>query len=138
MEYVERNKERGFGQPVILGTGITVLNAVFKAYYSESISSFLEEYDLTFAQLKSATDYCRARKCKENISESDHFCRGCILRSVSEGWHSFRDDFVEIDSVSISKDGKSFLLTGVEDADNDEFGYMGWIIAQELEKKLSS
>jgi uncharacterized protein (DUF433 family) len=135
-EFIERNKDIGFGEPVITGTRMTVFNAIVNAYHSENISKFLEEYGLTFAQLTSATSYCKEKRCQEIVSKADHYCKGCILRSISEGWLSLREDFDDADLVSISKDGKSFLLTNVEDAENDEFGSLGWVVAQELERKL--
>ena len=137
MKYVERNIERGFGQPVILGTRLTVFDALANANNSENIRTFLNEFNLTLEALKSAVSYCKNRICKETVSVADHYCTGCILRSISEGWQSNKDDFIEIDSISISKDGKTFSLGSIEDLDNDEFGIMGWLIAQEVEGKLN-
>jgi uncharacterized protein (DUF433 family) len=136
MDYIERNKDRGFGQPVIVGTRLTVLNVLSNANNSESIQSFLEEYQLTLEEIKGAAFYCKNKLCKDIKSDSDRYCQGCILKSISEGWNSIKTDFFETDSISVSKDGKTFSLGSIEETENDEFGVIGWLVAEEVERKM--
>ncbi|MBO9732531.1 MAG: DUF433 domain-containing protein [Chitinophaga sp.] len=61
MNFVERNAFKGFGQPVLLGRRLTVYSVVFYASVRESIKDFLEEFDVSMAELKSAISYCKNR-----------------------------------------------------------------------------
>lgn len=87
-------------------------------------------------ELRSAIFYCKNRECKVITSSLDHYCDGCILRSISEGWVSIKDDFTESDGVSISKDGKTFFLGSTSELEDTEFGVMGWLLAEAVEKRL--
>ena len=136
MNYIERNKDVGFGQPIIIGTRLTVFNVVFNAYHSKEMISFLKDFDLNMEELKSAIDYCKNRECKKMDADFEHYCHGCILRSISEGWQSSANDFYDSNSIAISRDKESFALTSIDDMDDDDFGVMGWLIAEELERML--
>ncbi|RFM29263.1 DUF433 domain-containing protein [Chitinophaga silvisoli] len=135
MNFVERNAKRGFGQPVITGRGLTVFSVVSFAYYKDDMNFFLNEFDLSKEEMKSAILYCKNRQCKLIDSPSDRYCVGCILRSISEGWKSIQDDFIESDGISISKNNGTVYLGTKEELEDDEFGVMGWVLAEAVEKK---
>jgi uncharacterized protein (DUF433 family) len=135
MKFVERNANRGFGQPVIIGRRLTVFSIVSHATYRENMADFLKEFDLSIEELKSAVFYCKNRVCKVIEGPLDHYCDGCILRSISEGWDFSKDDFIETEGVSVSKDGKTFFLGSIEELEDAEFGVMGWLLAEAIEKK---
>lgn len=137
MNFVERNANRGFGQPVIIGRRLTVFNVVSGANSSDNIIDFLQEFELSMDELKSAVTYCKKRECEVIKAASDKFCDGCILRSINEGWISVKNDFTEVGGISISKDGDTIFLGTLEELENSEFGVMGWMIAEEVEKKIS-
>lgn len=138
MKHVERNANRGFGQPVIIGRRLTVFNVVSNVLIRDNVIDYLEEFDLSMQELKDAVFYCKNRECKVVESPLDHYCDGCILRSISEGWVSIKDDFIESDGISISKDGKTFFLGSVNELEDTEFGVMGWLLAEAVEKKWFS
>lgn len=136
MNFVERNANRGFGQPVIIGRRLTVFNIVSHANYEENIVDFLKDFDLSMDELRSAVSYCRNKQCREIKNSTDHYCDGCILRSISEGWKSIKDDFTEIDGMSYSNDGKTIYFGTVDQLEDAEFGLMGWLLAEKVEKRL--
>lgn len=137
MNLIERNAKVGFGQPVIAGRRLTVFSVVTYASYSDRITDFLKDFELSIEELKSAVSYCKLRECNVILNPTDKFCDGCIMRSISEGWKSVQDDFVEIDGVSISKDGKTIALSTLGELEESEFGIMGWLVAEEVEKKIA-
>ncbi|ASZ10858.1 DUF433 domain-containing protein [Chitinophaga pendula] len=136
MDFVERNANRGFGQPVIKGRRLTVFSALSHANYAISLTSFLEDFELSLEELVSAVSYCKNRVCHDLNSPTDQYCDGCILRSISSGWKSIKDDFVEKNGVSISRDGKIFFLGSLDELEESEFGIMGWLLAERVEKRL--
>ncbi|WPQ60157.1 hypothetical protein SIO70_17590 [Chitinophaga sancti] len=85
--------------------------------------------------MKAAVFYCKDKECKVVKSPLDHYCDGCILRSISEGWKSIKDDFIESDGISISKDGKTLFLGSVNELEDSEFGVMGWMLAEAVGKR---
>jgi uncharacterized protein (DUF433 family) len=138
MNYVERNKNRGFGQPVIKGRRLTIFSIMCYASDPEIvIADFLKEFDLSIDELKSAVAYCKGTECKEIYLPSDQYCDGCILRSVNDGWKSIKDDYDEIDGISYSKDGKSIFLGSVEELEDAEFGAVGWLMAENVDRRLT-
>ncbi|MFB6456874.1 DUF433 domain-containing protein [Chitinophaga sp. Hz27] len=138
MNFVERNANRGFGQPVIIGRRLTVLSVVASACGRDNVADFLEEFDLSMEELRSAVSYCKNTECKIVESSLDQNCEGCILRSISEGWKSVKDDFTESGGISISKDGMTFFLGSLDELEDSEFGVMGWQWAETVEKKWFS
>lgn len=137
MKFVARNANVGFGQPVIIGRRLTVFNVVSNANCWDNINDFLKDFDLSMEELRSVIFYCKNRECKVIENSFDHYCDGCVLRSISEGWMSIKDDFMESDGVSISKDGKTFFLGSTNELEDMEFGVMGWLLAEAVEKRLN-
>lgn len=136
MNFVERDPNRGFGQPVIIGRRLTVYTVVSMARNSAKIVDFLNDFELTANELASAVHYCKNRLCDKMTSSLDQYCDGCMLRSLSDGWSSIKDDYIEFDGISISKDGKSFFLGSLDELEESEFGIIGWLYAREVEKLL--
>ena len=137
MNYIERNANRGFGMPVIVGRRLTVFNVITLADNTGDVHEQMREFELSMDELKSAIQYCMGLRCKDMSSPTDQYCDGCIRRSISQGWTSMKDDFEEKDSYCISKDGYTILLGSMEEAEDDEFGVMGWGIAERLAKRLA-
>lgn len=135
MNYVERNNERGGGQPVIIGRRLTVFNVISHAFYRENVIDYIKEFSLSIEELRDAVLYCKNRQCKVIESSLEHYCDGCILRSISEGWVSIKDEFVESEGISISKDGNTIFLGSVDELEDTEFGIMGWLQAEAVYKK---
>lgn len=135
MKQIERNAKTGFSQPVIIGRRLTVFNVVSNAFYRDSLLNYLNEFELSLEEVKAAIAYCKNRECKIMESPQDHYCDGCILRSISEGWTSIKEDFIESEGISMSKDGMTYFLGSVEELENEEFGVMGWLRAEEVEKR---
>ncbi|RFS21173.1 hypothetical protein DVR12_17725 [Chitinophaga silvatica] len=136
MNLIERNEVRGFGQPVLLGRRLTVFNTLFYANARNSIGEFLEEFAVSIDELKSAVSYCKNRECKTLHHPTDKYCDGCILRSFAEGYQSTKNDFTEEGGISYSKDGTIIFLGTLTELDDDEFGQLGWILAEKVEKRL--
>jgi hypothetical protein len=74
--------------------------------------------------MKSAILYCENKQCKLIDRPSDHYFVGCILRSISEGWKSIQDDFIESDGISISKNNGTVYLGTKAELEDNEFGVM--------------
>jgi uncharacterized protein (DUF433 family) len=138
MRYIERNALRGFGQPVIVGSRLTVFSVI--SYVSDSeikITDFLKDFDVTIEELRAAVLYCKNRECQHMINPSDQYCDGCILRSIGKGWKSVKDEYDEVDGISYSKDGKSTFLGTLDELEESEFGVMGWLLAEKIEERLT-
>lgn len=136
MNFVERDEFRGFGQPVLTGRRLTVYSVVFYASIRNNIGGFLEEFDVSMEELKSAVSYCKGRECNIMYRSTDKYCDGCVLRSIGEGWKSAKNDFREEGGISYSKDGSIIFLGTLAELDDDEFGQPGWLIAEKVEELL--
>lgn len=137
MNYIERNAERGFGQPVLVGRRLTVLDVVKGANGGIAIYEFLDDFEVSMEEFKAAVVYCGSLACKEISAASDRYCDGCLLRSISEGWTSLKDDFDQIEDLLVSRDGLTVIVGNMEAAEDEEFGVMGWVVAQDLARRLS-
>jgi len=139
MTYIERNKLRGFGQPVIVGGRLTVFSVI--SYVSDpeiGINDFLSDFDMTIEELRAALLYCKNRECQHISNPSDQYCDGCILRSIGAGWKSVKGDYDEVDGISYSKDGKSIFLGTLDELEESEFGVMAWLLAEKAEARLAN
>ncbi|NIG55639.1 hypothetical protein [Chitinophaga sp. Cy-1792] len=138
MEHIERNKGRGFGQPVLKNRQLTVYSAIFHASYATSLEIFLQTFELTADELRSAISYCKNRSCDIMTDQSDQYCDGCVLRTIHDGWTPPSNDFVEIDGISYAKDDSRIFPGTLKELDDEEFGILGWVRAEETEKKWFS
>ncbi len=136
MSFVERNANRGFGQPVLIGRRLTVYTIMYNASIVNRIEDFLNDFEVSLEELKSAVLYCKNTACSKLESLSDKYCAGCVLRSISEGWSSINDDYYEVDGVAIAKDGMTGALMTLEELEEEEFGKLGWVLAEEVERKV--
>jgi uncharacterized protein (DUF433 family) len=137
MDFIERNELRGFGQPVIVGSRLTVFSVL--SYASDTsilIADFLKEFSLSVDELRAAVFYCKNRRCKVILKASDKYCEGCILRTISEGWKSIKNDFNEVDGISYAKDGGTIFFGSIQELEDAEFGEMGWLLAEKVEDRL--
>ncbi|SHN07907.1 DUF433 domain-containing protein [Chitinophaga sp. CF418] len=139
MKYIERNRLRGFGQPVIVGRRLTVFSVI--SYVSDPeirINDFLRDFDMTSEELHAAVLYCKNRECRHMSNPSDQYCDGCILRSMGAGWKSLKDDYDEVDGISYSKDSKSMFLGTLDELEESEIGVIGWLLAENAEERLTN
>jgi uncharacterized protein (DUF433 family) len=140
MNLIECNKNKSFGQPSLIGRRLTVYDIVTKIYYESYIEIALDDYDITLEEAKAATNYCKTLLCQEDQNRI-HFCDGCILRTLEEGWNFNKDDYKEIkcnksnETITISKDGNEIFLGNIQELEDSEFGKVGWLLAAEIIEK---
>ncbi len=138
---IECNPKIVFGQPALKGRRLTVYDIVTKLYYENDIKITVEDYEISMKEIEEALDFCMNLKCKEE-KKRVHYCDGCVLRSISEGWSFEKNDFYEISIngqiMTLSKDGKTSFLGSISEFENSEFGKITWAIAEHLYKKYFS
>lgn len=135
MSYIERNKDRGFGQPVLKGGRLFVFSIIsYASYPGGSIENFLRDFDVSMDELKSAVDYCKNTECKNIQLPSDQYCDGCILRSIHEGWTLVKSDYKERTGIFYSDARERTYLRSTDELDEWECGRSGWMMARELER----
>ncbi|WP_426585387.1 DUF433 domain-containing protein [Mucilaginibacter sp. R-33] len=130
------NKNICFGMPILKGRRLTVYDIVTKIYYEDILNIALEDYGISIAEAKAATNYCMHLHCQQDESRGQ-FCNGCILGTIEDG-HSFnKDDYNQIsDKLTMSKDGQLLFLGSIEELDDEMFGKPGWAIASEIYRLL--
>jgi len=128
-----------FGQPALKGRRLTVYDIVTKILYEGDVKLALIDYAITLADAKEAVVYCMNLKCKRD-KDLVHFCDGCILRTIEEGWNFNKDDYLELkrngESVVISKDNTIFFAGTLKALEDSEFGKVTWLIAEDVNKML--
>lgn len=138
INYIERNKERGFGQPVLKGSRLYVFSIISYASYSGGgVEKFLRDFDVSMDQLKSAVAYCKHLECRNIQLPSDQYCDGCILRSIHEGWTLVRHDQKSTSGIFYSNAGGPAYLRSTDELDEWECGRSGWMMAREVERQLA-
>lgn len=129
------NPHISFGQPILAGRRLTVYDIVSKTFLEKDIGIVVSDYSISRTDIKDAAQYCMMRAC-ESDSNLVHFCDGCILRAIHEGWTFSKADYstVERDGVefTIANDGSMVFLGNVHDLENEEFGRLTWVIAEDL------
>ncbi|WP_341839410.1 DUF433 domain-containing protein [Chitinophaga caseinilytica] len=133
---VTRYANIGFGQPVIVGRRLTV-HTVISMAQNMPIEELLEDFELSLEEVKAAVWYCKTRACGMMTQTTDKYCDGCMLRSIHDGWKFCAEDYDEIDGFAVAKDGKSAALMTLAELEESEFGNMGWVIAEMVERKLN-
>ena len=134
MNLIECNKNKSFGQPSLIGRRLTVYDIVTKIYYESHIEIALDDYDITLEEAKAATNYCKTLTCQKD-KDRIHFCDGCILRTLDEGWNFSKNNYQEIkcnksnETITISKDGNEIFLGNIQEIEDSEFGKVGWLLA---------
>ncbi|WP_177222664.1 DUF433 domain-containing protein [Chitinophaga sp. YR627] len=139
MNYIERNKDRGFGQPVLKGGRLFVYNIISHTSWRErTIESFLEEFDVSIDQLKSAVSYCMNTACKNIQLPSDKYCDGCILSSIHEGWTLVKSNLQGTGGIFGARADGAAYLKSVDELEALECGRSGWMLAREVDKRLAA
>lgn len=127
-----------FGQPALVGRRLTVYDIVTKIYYEDNIKIAIEDYSIDLREAKEAASYCMNLKCKED-KELIHFCDGCLLRTIDEGWNFNKNDYIEIQSIDqkivVAKDEKTLFSGSIQEFEDSEFGKVTWLLAEEINKK---
>lgn len=128
-----------FGQPALVGHRLTAYDIVTKLYYENSVNITTEEYSISKEDLREAIDYCKNLKCKKDKGRL-HYCDGCLLRTIEEGWKFNKNNYEEFEKVNskivISKDNTITFLGSLQELEDSEFGKVTWLIANEMNKKF--
>jgi uncharacterized protein (DUF433 family) len=136
---IECNINKCFGQPSLSGRRLTVYDIVTKLYYERSIEIALLDYDISLEDAKEALNYCFRMRCQTE-KNSVNFCDGCILRTIQEGKvfpdKKFSEFMINKEIVTVDKDRLMFFLGEKDELENDLFGKVTWMIAEEVLKKL--
>jgi uncharacterized protein (DUF433 family) len=136
---IECNPAINFGMPALKGRRLTVYDIVTKIYYEESVPAALEDYSISLDDAKDAIHYCVSLKCKED-PELVQFCDGCILRTIHEGWDFDKQNYIETEEngqkITVSKNGKIIFLGSLKEFEDSEFGKVGWLLAEKVNKLL--
>jgi uncharacterized protein (DUF433 family) len=135
-QFIECKQDRSFGQPTLKGRRLTVYDIVTKIYYEEQIDVAQADYQITREEAKSAIHYCMKLSCQDD-RHLMHFCDGCLLRTLEQGWQFKRGDYIQIQNASnnkvvVSKDGKEIFFGSIQELENSEFGKVTWLIAENL------
>jgi len=136
MSSIVIDKNISSGSPTIKDRRLTVFNVVSKIYYESNLQIALEDYEISLETATNAVDYCSSLSCQED-KELIKFCSGCILRTLQDGWNFNKNDYTEIlcnnfsDNISISKDGNQIFLGSIQQLEDNDFGKIGWLLAEE-------
>src|SRR6478735_3889567 len=107
-----------FGQPALRGRRLTVYDIVTKVYYEDGVKVAIDDYEILIQDAKEAVEYCRHLKCKKDVSLV-HFCDGCVLRTIQEGWGFNKEDYVELKEGEIklvkSKDNQMVFIGSLQE-----------------------
>jgi uncharacterized protein (DUF433 family) len=124
-----------FGQPALKGRRLTVYDIVTKLYYENSIKLVTEDYSISLRDIKDAVEYCSTLECKIDPGRI-HYCDGCVLRTIEEGWSFNRSEFKEYEKDNnkfvISDNGDVIFAGTLQELEDSEFGKVTWLIAEEV------
>lgn len=131
---IERNPEKCWSRPSLIGRRLQVHDVVSGCYY-DGEESYRTDFEVSQQQVLDALNYCSSLKCQENFGPNDQYCVNCQLDAIHRG------DIIDAKNHSsktnrendiLSADGKYVFVGNRDDYDEDSFGYEGWIMAQEL------
>src|SRR5690349_8801087 len=125
MNYIERNPEKCFSMPSLVGRRLTVFDIVTLTD-GGGLEFLIKDYNVSREQAKAAIEYCHQLSCKINGDEFQ-YCDGCILRTVADGDNFNKDDYCEITNQdntisTFSKDGKIIFAGSIEEFEREERG----------------
>lgn len=135
---IECKEEINFGMPALRGRRLTVFDIVTMVYYSPTVQDALEDYEITWQDAMDATEYCMNLKCQQDRSRGN-YCDGCLLRTLDEGWHFDRTNFIEYkgnENIVISKEKDIMFAGSLQELEDNEFGRVTWLNAIDVYKKL--
>ena len=138
MNYIERNPEKSFGMPSLIGRRLTVFDIVTQIS-GEGLELAMEDYEINQQQVQAALIYCSELGCKID-SEKFQFCDGCILRKIADGDVFDRNDYDEITyadgtKATVSKIDNVIFLGSLEELEMESVGLETWEIAESLLSK---
>ncbi len=96
--YIERNPQKCFSMPSLVGRRLTVYNIVCQVLLEGDIEGHCKEFELKSEQIEAALKYCSNLSCTID-NEQHQFCDGCILREIRDRDHA-TDIFHEIEKQS--------------------------------------
>ena len=132
---IKCNPSINFGQPALVGRRLTVYDIVTKFYYEANVDIVLEDYQIGIDDGFAAVDYCKNLRCRED-KELIHYCDGCVLRTIAEGWNFKSTDYLEVvkngQSFVFSMDEKEIFAGTLKEFEDSEFGKVTWLIAEEV------
>lgn len=133
MSRIERNPTKCFSMPSIVGKRLTVFDVVSGCYH-EGLDKYITEFNLQKMDAIDALIYCKNLDCQKDFKESDQYCEGCVLDTLHNGGDNAPMSEVESNGLKfiVSDDMKSFFLGEKSEYDEEKFGVMGWIIADEI------
>lgn len=139
MKYIERNPQKCFSMPSLVGRRLTVHDIVTQIYLEKSLDAVMNMYQINIEETKAALEYCKNLECAIDSSEFQ-FCDGCILRTVVDMDEFDMNDYFEVSNndqtiITISKDKSSFFLGSLSELEEDERGQETWKIAESILKK---
>jgi uncharacterized protein (DUF433 family) len=124
-----------FGQPALKGRRLTVYDIVTKIYYENSLKLTTEDYSISAKDVKDAVEYCMTLKCKID-SGRVHYCDGCVLRTIEEGWKFDRNKYIEFENdntkIVFSDGGDTIFAGSLKEFEDSEFGKVTWLIAEQI------
>ena len=124
------------GSPTLDGRRLTVYDIITKIYYEETLEVALEDYEISLEEAMAATEYCINLDCKKD-EKRRHFCRGCILATIDEGWTFDKSNYEQInDKLTVHKAGEFIFLGTIQELEDEQFGKPGWVIAEEIRSVL--
>ena len=117
------------GAPRVENTRISVYNVVSSLWYDREIEEYIDDHKITELEIKNVLTYCKNLSCqKDNVIK---FCNGCLLQSINS--NNKKAEYKKIDeNLFTDKENNFFIAESIEEIENEEFGYAGWLRAEEL------
>jgi uncharacterized protein (DUF433 family) len=118
-----------FGAPRVESTRISVYNIVSSLWHSREIEEYIDDFKISEVEIKNALSYCKNLSCQKN--NVIKFCNGCLLQTINS--IDKKAEFIKIDeNLFTDKEKNFFIAENIGEIENEEFGYAGWIRAEEL------
>ena len=118
-----------WGAPRVENTRISVYDIVSSLWHSREIQEYIDDFKISEIEIKNALFYCKKLICqKENVIK---FCDGCLLCTINSS--NKETEYKEIgENLFTDKENNFFIAENLDEIENEEFGYAGWIRAEEL------
>lgn len=118
-----------WGVPRIENTRISVYDIVSSLWHNREINEYVDDFEISEIEIKNALVYCKELICqKENVIS---FCDGCLLRTINSSDEKI--EYKEVDeNLFMDNENNFFITENLSEIENEEFGYAGWLRAEEL------
>lgn len=130
---IGRNENISFGQPIVLGTRLTVFDVVF-GVLNDGVIEYSHDHKLGIEDINEAVNYCKELACQNSLHGK--FCNGCILQTLKTGVTYSKEELNETlfnkEKYVISADGNNLYLGDFSEYEEDQFGRLGWAIAEQV------